>query len=576
MSPDTRHKQNNILVLDGEEFSTLAIVRSLGRQGLNVTVAATNKKAISRYSKYTHNFFTYPDPLVDVEGFYQCIKEHLSKTRYKLLIPVTELTSIPLSRIREQIEQQTVLAIAANDALEFVTDKVKTFALAQSLDIPIPKSYNIIESTSLEDCINHIHFPVVIKPSRSIADPDDDIRAKLKVDYAFNPDELQKKVIHLLKYSEIILQEYCNGTGTGIELIADHGTIIHAFQHQRLHELPLTGGGSCLRKSVAINPQLLDYSKKLIKALKWHGVAMVEFKHNAKTDQNYLMEINGRFWGSLPLAVFSGSDFPWFLYLLLIKQQHPEKFNSSTGHISRKMEQDLYWYIQVIFRRDGNPLIKWPSTLQIFKDFISIFHYKHHFDAFYYKDLKPGFIELSRTSAWLFSFSSNFILKKYLHRKHLKIKQNNSIKHPLQYTKKILFLCYGNINRSAAAECILQQQGNKKNLTIESAGFHSKDKRPADPNMVKVAQQYHVDMQNCTSNTVNETMIHAAELIFVMEIEHMIRLVNLYPQAKSKTFLLGSLSTDEKIPLEISDPYGRSVEAYEDCFKQIKNCVNAI
>jgi len=567
-------KDHHILVLDGDQYSSLSIVRSLGRKGLKITVAASDSEAICRYSKFTANFFTYPNPLIDAEGFCKIISERLTNDNYTLIIPVTELTTLPLSKIRGEIEQKTVLAIAENLALECVTNKAKTFNIAEKIGVPVPKSFNITTSKKLDNSLVDIKFPVVIKPSRSITDQTDDIRAKLTVDYAFNLNELNKKAKQYLKTSEIILQEYFEGAGIGIELIADHGKIIHAFQHIRLHELPLTGGGSCLRKSVEINPQLLDYAQKLIKEINWHGVAMVEFKHNPSTNKSCLMEINGRFWGSLPLAFSSGSDFPWFLYQLLINQQHPKQFRSSTGHISRKIQGDLYWYIQTVFRRDSNPLIKWPSNIQLISDFISIFHYKHHFDAFYYQDLKPGFIDLKRTTSWLFHFTYEFIEKYRLRKKHHKIKQNNALKDTIEQAKNILFLCYGNINRSAAAECIFQQQINKINYQVQSAGFHPKDKRPADPNMIKTAKEEGIDMQNCTSQTVNQSMLETADIVFVMEIEHIIKLSNLHPQYINKVYLLSSLDPSTATPLEISDPYGQTDKEYKTCFNQIHTCIN--
>jgi len=572
--PSQTINQHHILVLDGEQYSSLAIVRSLGRKGLKITVAAADNNAICRHSKFTTNFFTYPNPLVDVEGFCQVVCEQLSKAKYTLIIPVTELTTLPLSKIRERIELKSCLAIADNKALEQVTDKAKTFTLAERIGVPVPRSHYINTLHALEEIIENVSFPVVIKPSRSIADQKDDIRAKLTVDYAFNIDELNKKAKQFLKTSKIILQEYFEGIGTGIELIADQGHIIHAFQHQRMHELPLTGGGSCLRKSVKINPQLLEYSQKLIKELNWHGVAMVEFKHNPDNNKSCLMEINGRFWGSLPLAVSSGSDFPWFLYQLLINQQHPKQLTSSPGHISRKIQSDLYWYIQTVFKRDDNPLIKWPSKTQLLKDFVSIFHYKHHFDAFYYQDLKPGFVDLGRTASWLYYFTHDFIQKRTLYKKHLKIKQSNALQKPLEQAKNILFLCYGNINRSAAAECIFKQQTNKPGYQVQSAGFHPIDKRPADPNIVKIAKQQQIDMQNCSSQTVDKQVLETADIVFVMEIDHLLKLFSLYPQYKHKAYLLGSLDTDKTSELEISDPYGKTIEEYQACFNQIKTCIN--
>src|SRR5690606_34120351 len=73
------------------------------------------------------------------------------------------------------------------------------------------------------------------------------------------------------------------------------------------------------------------------------GVAMVEFRWNRKTDEWIFVEINGRFWGSLPLAIASGADFPKFLYQLRVEgiQEFPRQYN--TGICCRNWELDKNW-----------------------------------------------------------------------------------------------------------------------------------------------------------------------------------------------------------------------------------------
>jgi predicted ATP-grasp superfamily ATP-dependent carboligase len=567
--------EKKVLVLDGGELSTLSIVRSLGKKGINVTVAAVSHDAICKYSKYTAGFFQYPNPLDDIDGFYSAILDKISSEGFELLIPVTEQTTLPLAKIRQAIEMHTILALPDGEALEKVTDKAKTFNIARSLGVPVPSSIEITNETSLESHIVDLNFPIVIKPSRSIANDKNNSRIKLEVSYAFNKDELRHKVNNLLKTSEVILQEYFTGVGVGIEIIANNGKITHAFQHERIHELPLTGGGSCLRKSVHINKKLLEYASSLIAELNWHGVAMVEFKYGSN-GSIALMEINGRFWGSLPLAVSSGANFPWYLYQLLVENKDPSIFNSETGHVSRKMKNDLYWYIQVLFKRERNPLFIRPTNYELFKSILSVFHHKHHFDSFSFSDIKPGFVELKRTMKWFYNFSKRFILVNQLKRKHQSIRRKQSIHNILKNSCNILFLCYGNINRSAAAECITNQNKKSTIHNIVSAGFHPHDTRLADANMVSIAKNEGYEMSEWSSTTVNSAMVDDANVIFVMEIEHILKLTKLYPNIKSKVYLLSSLNNNPNIPLEISDPYGKEMVDYQNCFSVIEGCIKTI
>jgi protein tyrosine phosphatase (PTP) superfamily phosphohydrolase (DUF442 family) len=92
--------------------------------------------------------------------------------------------------------------------------------------------------------------------------------------------------------------------------------------HRRIRETPPTGGVSCCAISI-YESDLLAIGKRLLDALVWHGVAMVEFKRERSTGDLYLMEINPKFWGSLDLAIASGVDFPVLDVSMAIGEEIP-------------------------------------------------------------------------------------------------------------------------------------------------------------------------------------------------------------------------------------------------------------
>jgi predicted ATP-grasp superfamily ATP-dependent carboligase len=85
------------------------------------------------------------------------------------------------------------------------------------------------------------------------------------------------------------------------------------FAHRRLREKPPAGGVSVYRESIPADPVLVQSSVALLQHFQWRGVAMVEYKVDESSGTPYLMEINGRFWGSLQLAIDAGVDFPTLL-----------------------------------------------------------------------------------------------------------------------------------------------------------------------------------------------------------------------------------------------------------------------
>jgi predicted ATP-grasp superfamily ATP-dependent carboligase/protein-tyrosine-phosphatase len=574
---DNEQKYNKALVLDGNQFSTLSIVRSLGRKGIQVTVGGIRDTApgIATYSRYAKQFVSYADPLANPDQFVQNIIDIVSQNNFDLLIPVTENTALPLAKQRAAIEQYCRLALPESASLELAIDKNKTFEIAAEEQVPVPVGVTIDNTSELSALLANIKYPVVVKPSRSVAENGQAARTKLNVQYAFNEQELIDICHNILRFTPAILQEYFRGDGVGVEVLARHGEIVLVFQHKRLHEFPLTGGGSTLRQSVAVNPQLLEHSRRLIKRLNWHGVAMLEFKYNEASGQCRLMEINGRFWGSLPLAVAAGADFPYALYNMLVTDSVPEAPQYQTGRLNRKLKDDLYWLLVVLFRRDSNPLIIWPSLNSIVRDCLSVFSLKHRFDSFAYDDPRPFLIDSRQTITWAWDLISNFLIDYALCKKFLQIRQSAKLHEKLKSASRILFVCYGNINRSVLAEISFKSlQGDSTALITDSAGFHPVDARPADPAMVEVAAERGINLHDWSSKTLTPEAANAADLIFVMEIAHYKKLVALYPGCKNKTYLLGCLSTDEQLcPLEIADPYGHEQQVYIQCFNGIQSAI---
>ena len=110
----------------------------------------------------------------------------------------------------------------------------------------------------------------------------------------------------------VLVQEFVIGSGAGYFALVRHGTPIVEFAHRRIRDVRPTGSGSAVRESIPLDPAMRDASRRLMAALEWHGVAMVEFRVRPDGTPVFL-EVNGRFWNSLPLAIAAGVDFPRYL-----------------------------------------------------------------------------------------------------------------------------------------------------------------------------------------------------------------------------------------------------------------------
>jgi predicted ATP-grasp superfamily ATP-dependent carboligase len=148
-----------------------------------------------------------------------------------------------------------------------------------------------------------------------------------KTVYCHSPQELSA---YLRPYARVnlypLIQEYCPGYGLGQFVLMKDGQPHYTFQHRRMHEWPPEGGFSSMCAALPQDEHagLMAQSVALLRELEWEGIAMVEYRHDPETGESALMEINGRFWGSLPLAYHAGARFPSFMYRLFgLGQQLP-------------------------------------------------------------------------------------------------------------------------------------------------------------------------------------------------------------------------------------------------------------
>jgi len=562
-----------VLVLDADMVPALTISRSLSRKQCTVHVGSHTAKPLSSFSNAVSACFQYPDPLAATEAFVDWLVEHTHNHHYDLVIPVTERTLVAISKRRERFERVRI-AMPDRQSLEIALDKSQTLALADSLGVPRPQGVTITSPEELADLQGQLKFPLVLKPARSIGATHSGA-SHLQVSYAFDANELASGCAHALRFGPVLLQEYFPGVGVGIELIAKRGKILYAFQHRRMHEVPLTGGGSSLRKSEAVMPQLLEASSQLIAALTWDGVAMVEFKLNPESLEFSLMEINGRFWGSLPLAVASGADFPAMLLdMELTGDVTPSKPYRNQLYC-RLLSRDLHWYEAIVRGGADVRLVQLPRGGEVIRELGLFFNPWHRFDVQGIRDPVPGFIDIGRIARSYGDRLRAFMKERRFHARQRQAWKSGEVARAVASASSMLFLCYGNINRSALADAMIRAYAEDSGITVASAGFHENAGRPADPVMVELAAQFGLQMNTLRSTRVTPQLLRDSDIIFVMEMSHYDRLLIMDADLAGRIYLLGA-NKDRAFPAEIADPYGRSREHYLACYGRIAAATDCI
>lgn len=227
-------------------------------------------------------------------------------------------------------------------------------------------------------------------------------------------------------------------------MLASAGEILLAQQHERLHE-PLEGGGSSYRRTVPLDPRFTDAVTSLLRALRYTGIAMFEFKGDPTNGEWILVEINGRFWESLPLSLSAGIDFPYALWELLMGGRTQVRNEYRVNVFGRNVKRDLKWLWLNLRADRSDPALATRDLSTVAGELSNMVSGREHTDQFTVDDPAPGMVELGELGLSFWDHLRTFVLEHSPLRWCLRRRARAA----LRSARTVIFVCYSNICRSS-------------------------------------------------------------------------------------------------------------------------------
>ena len=298
-----------IIITDAQYRSCVSMIEALAQSGEDIILCAeegTNPPAF--HSKYCvmarfmpKDTEEYRKELAELCKFV-CTPESEEKP---VIIPIGLKTVRLLAEYKDEFSEYADFIVPDKDVLETANDKEKMSEAAEESGIRIPRMIPVNESG--DPLTNRIRYPVYVKPVFGEAYG---MGASERYDIAFDEEEIANSYA---KYLELtgkapIVQEYAGDIGIGVCVVMDKNSEpVNIFCHKRVREYPVSGGPSSCCVSM-FSQNLVNGAVKLLKAIGYTGIAMVEFR--GSDDGHFaFLEVNTRIWGSFPLCVNSGSSF---------------------------------------------------------------------------------------------------------------------------------------------------------------------------------------------------------------------------------------------------------------------------
>jgi predicted ATP-grasp superfamily ATP-dependent carboligase/protein-tyrosine-phosphatase len=580
-------KPQTVLVLGPIGRVGVNIARSLQSLGVPSLIGLIGDREPALRSRAIAGFVKLPADTSSPE-FAAALGE-LAGQNVDMIMPCADAALRAIVSHEEEIRSKFILTSPPADVLRRVLDKGITLEIAARCGIAIPKSHAIETIEQLDERRTAIRFPVIAKPATHEG------RRNFAVRYFASFEELRDTFQTDPGFgARNVIQEYAAGRGVGVAVLMHEGKPIAEFQHGRLKELPASGGASVLAEAEPLDPQLESASLALLRALEWTGVAMVEFRRDDADGSWVLMEVNGRYWGSLATALLAGVDFPRYDWQLAHGLSPDVRSSYRSGVRMRWTAGDIERLVGVI-RRVPRDSPSYPSRLREIVRFFGDFNPATKSALWSFSDPGPAVADVARYFGSSFktvarSFANRLLgpeaLERLYHvrtlspsarKQYRRLRMLRAIgegprfdPHAAAPIRSLLFVCKGNVFRSAFAAAFAQASLRERapGTRIESAGMHAIAGRAAEPLAQVAAAEVGLSLGDHVAQPISEQLIERADTVFVMDYLNAAEFVARFGGQTKRMCLLGSASD---ALAEIADPEGKDIDAVRSCFAQISS-----
>ncbi len=319
------------LVTDAHLRSAVAGVRALGVAGVDVLALAPSRLGAGLRSRHAAGRAVGPDAVTDPERFAARVGAMAAEQGGAVVYPGQEAAIDALLAAPAPLLDKVVLPYADPGSLAAVRDKRLLAELSSGVGLGAPGT--LFEGAAAELREAEVSLPLVLKPAR----PGGSLQTARPID---SREELHGELALLPADEPVLVQERAPGPLTAVAMVVDEGgKVVARFQQEARRTWPPGAGPSSLAVSVAPDERLVSRSARLLSEVGYSGLAELQFV--GTSDGPALIDVNTRFYGSLPLALAAGVNLPAAWHATVSGGPAPRPGSYRVGVSYRWLEADL-------------------------------------------------------------------------------------------------------------------------------------------------------------------------------------------------------------------------------------------
>lgn len=305
----------------GASLNALAVVRCLGRRGIQVRTIQRRKAEMPSASRFSSPLFIEPNvtQLEYLEALVAASKQDGDKP---VLIPTGDVDVKFMSDHRATLHEHFRFVLSDASILDALLEKDQFYSLASKLNLIVPKTYAADNIEQVGEISRQVSFPCVIKPRYSPAWQSQIAKTLgfLKILECTRAEELLSRYGSLdMPARDVVIQEMIPGGEENLHdvyvYLGPGGSSFGTFCLQKLRTVPIAGRGGGTLVQSTYNSEIAEIGLSFMRAIGYRGPAAVCFKQHAETGQFIVIEVNARLSLHHSLAAHCGIDYGYLLYL---------------------------------------------------------------------------------------------------------------------------------------------------------------------------------------------------------------------------------------------------------------------
>lgn len=315
------------VVVIGNDFQALGILRALHEAGIETFLLAP-EAGIARRSRFAKrsakSFQFHQGPPGETAQYLQRLARREGLEGWAIFCVADETVEF-LAKQHAELSESFLLPLPDWDKSQHFFHKDLSYLAAMECGLPVPKHYPF---QTLEELLaQEPEYPLVLKPTfkKNYYEKTND-----KAVLVENREQLTaefEKMRELIPAEQILAQEFIPGGPKNLYSYAtvfDGERVVCGLSANRLRQHPMDFGHATTYAEARDIPALEEAATKLLRRIRFRGVAEVEFMFDPRSKEYKFLEINGRFWGWHSLTFTAGLNVPRDLFLMLQGKAVPE------------------------------------------------------------------------------------------------------------------------------------------------------------------------------------------------------------------------------------------------------------